>query len=121
MTTTNWTEMKPTETENKIISGMAYNGFDRESTLRALRVYNNAEKVLRVMELKGLTKRGHASYVVYPIISQIGERTPEQYVSDVDAAAAELYAVWLQYAKGKITMAEYSHYLSTGKLLNLAA
>lgn len=68
---------------------------EQTAVLGALKKFCNADKVIEVLKLRGQLKIKHASYTLYPIISQIGERSPEQYVADVDKAVREFNEQYL--------------------------
>lgn len=67
----------------------------RCAVLAALKTHCNAEKVWCVMQLWNQTSG--TSYTICPIIEQIGDRTPEQYIADVDKAVAEFEAFRRDY------------------------
>lgn len=84
---------------------------EKIAVIAALKTYCNAEKVRNTLALWGKLKKPHASYTLYPIIRNIGERTPGRYVADVDRACAEFSAMYQRYAQGELSLAEWKAYL----------
>lgn len=84
---------------------------EKIAVIAALKTHCNAEKVRDTLALWDRLKKPHASYTLYPIIRNIGERTPEQYIADTDRACAELNAMWQRYFRGEISLAEWKAYL----------
>lgn len=90
---THWGErVELTDAESAIVRTIkAYQYQDRLAIVRALKHFGNADKVLRVLELRNQLATSHGCYTLYSIIARIGERTPEQYVADTDRAVREFY------------------------------
>jgi hypothetical protein len=78
-----WIEL--TSVERAIVK--LVNGFQEEiAVIAALKEFKNADKVYETLKLWGALDRPHASYTLYPIISGIGEASPEEYIERVEEA-----------------------------------
>jgi hypothetical protein len=98
---TPWGNIQLTNTEVKIINTLGTGASIRAkmSVILALKQFKNADKVYRVLELDGGIKRSQGCYTLYPVISRIGERTPEQYIADVEKAVARFNAGYREYIR----------------------
>lgn len=99
-----------TDSEAQIVD-LLTNYQDQMVIIRALKVFCNAEKVVEVLLLQGRLKRPHASYTIWPIIVNIGDRTPGQYVEDVNRAVAAFNEMYWKYFNREINLAEWDAYL----------
>lgn len=85
---------------------------EHEVVIRALKAFGNADKVIAVLRLRGRDKStSHVSYTLCPIIYNIGQRTPEQYVEDVNRASAAFNEMHRRYFDGEISLAQWDAYL----------
>jgi hypothetical protein len=78
-----WIEL--TSVERAIVN--LVNGFQEEiAVIAALKEFKNADKVYETLKLWNALDKPHASYTLYPIISGIGEASPEEYIERVEEA-----------------------------------
>lgn len=86
-----------TADETSIINTMSIldGHYGRLAIINLLKQHCNADRVWRVLELRN--KPLNACYTLAPIIQKIGDRTPEQYIADVDAAVERFNCAYQEY------------------------
>lgn len=112
-------KVKLTEAESKILDAFSIMAAweDKAWCILALKHFGNAEKVLRVLELNGGINRKHVSYTLYPIITGIGDRSPEQYVEDVERAEREFREQWFREHPDIARLYQFRKLKAAGRLI----